>query len=104
MSPFNDVVAQTAAAMGVLNMNRDRLRFSPSILRLLGEELNPSPDQGILELIKNAYDADATKCTVELCSVHITGGSIKVTDNGHGMSSDEIRDGWFVVGDFVKKS
>jgi len=42
----------------------ERLRFSTAILRLLGEELNPSPDQGILELIKNSYDADAKRCTV----------------------------------------
>ncbi len=39
-------------------------KFSPSILNRLGEELIPNPDQGIIELVKNAYDADATKCTV----------------------------------------
>lgn len=80
----------------------ERLRFSTAVLRLLGEELNPSPDQGILELIKNSYDADATRCTVELKSVHIKGGAIRLVDNGVGMSAAEIRNGWLIVGDSIK--
>ena len=80
----------------------ERLRFSTAILRLLGEELNPSPDQGILELIKNSYDADATRCSVELKGVHIKGGSIRLVDNGVGMTADEIRNGWLIVGDSIK--
>ena len=80
----------------------ERLRFSTTVLRLLGEELNPSPDQGILELIKNAYDADATRCTVELKGVHLEGGSIRVWDDGNGMTAEEIRNGWLIVGDSLK--
>jgi signal transduction histidine kinase len=80
----------------------DSLRFSTTILRLLGEELNPSPDLGILELIKNAYDADATSCIVELRGVHLKGGSIHVKDDGNGMGIDEIRNGWLIVGDSLK--
>lgn len=80
----------------------ERLRFSTAVLRLLGEELNPSPDQGILELIKNSYDADATKCSVELKGVHIKGGAIKLVDDGAGMTPSEIRNGWLIVGDSMK--
>jgi signal transduction histidine kinase len=80
----------------------ERLRFSTAVLRLLGEELNPSPDQGILELIKNSYDADAKRCTVELKGVHIKGGSIILKDDGIGMTPEEIRNGWLIVGDSMK--
>jgi signal transduction histidine kinase len=80
----------------------ERLRFSTAVLRLLGEELNPSPDQGILELIKNSYDADAKRCTVELKGVHIKGGSIILKDDGIGMTADDIRNGWLIVGDSMK--
>jgi len=83
-------------------MSSERLRFSPDILRLLGEDLNPSPDQGILELIKNAYDADATKCIVELRGAHIPGGSLHVSDDGDGLTLHEIREGWLVVGNSLK--
>jgi hypothetical protein len=74
------------------------IEFSPNILRRLGEELNPSIDQSILELAKNAYDADARNCVVELSSVESQGGSILVSDDGDGMDDTEIVNGWLVLG------
>ncbi|MEG5001289.1 ATP-binding protein [Microcoleus sp. B4-D4] len=73
-------------------------KFSPNILNRLGEELIPNPDQGIIELVKNAYDADATKCTVELINTSNIGGSIIISDNGTGMDTDAISEGWLVLG------
>ena len=67
-------------------MSTARIRFSTEILKRLGEELNPSLDKGVLELVKNAYDADATKCTVELQSTDAAGGVVFVKDNGDGMT------------------
>lgn len=79
-------------------MSKTHIRFSPDILRRLGEELNPTPDRGILELVKNAYDADARKCTVELIDTEEPGGTVRVSDNGDGMDADAIERGWVVVG------
>lgn len=79
-------------------MNRARLRFSTEIIRRLGEELNPSLDKGVVELVKNAYDADATECCVELLSTEGAGGTVLVSDNGDGMTVDEIISGWLVLG------
>jgi signal transduction histidine kinase len=73
-------------------------KFSPNILNRLGEELIPNPDQGIIELVKNSYDADATQCTVELINTDTTGGSILISDNGIGMDLTAISEGWFVLG------
>lgn len=78
------------------------LRFSPSILRRLGEELNPSPDQSILELVKNSYDADAVDCSIELIKTDQPGGTIRVSDNGDGMDAAAIKDGWLVLGQSLK--
>jgi len=78
------------------------LRFSTSILRRLGEELNPSPDQSILELVKNSYDADAVDCTIELIKTDQWGGTIRVSDNGDGMDAAAIKDGWLVLGQSLK--
>lgn len=80
------------------------LRFSTSILRRLGEELNPSPDQSILELVKNSYDADAVDCAIELVKTDRPGGTIKISDNGDGMDAEAIRDGWLVLGQSLKPS
>jgi C4-dicarboxylate-specific signal transduction histidine kinase len=73
-------------------------KFSPKILQRLGDELVPNPDQGIIELVKNSYDADATECTVELVNIGIIGGSIIISDNGVGMDKDAISEGWLVLG------
>ena len=79
-------------------MSKVHLRFATDILRRFGEELNPNPDQGILELVKNAYDADARYCTIELISTGAPGGTITVSDDGDGMEETDIEDGWLVLG------
>jgi signal transduction histidine kinase len=79
-----------------------QIRFATDILRRLGEELNPNVDQGILELVKNAYDADATTCTVDLSRAE-SDGCITVEDDGRGMSEEDIVNGWLVLGRSRKK-
>ena len=79
-----------------------KIRFASDILRRLGEELNPSLDKGILELVKNAYDADAANCTISLNNTEESGGSILVADDGAGMTPDEIESGWLVLGRSIK--
>lgn len=83
-------------------MSNVHLRFATDILKRFGEELNPNPDQGILELIKNAYDADALNCTIELTSVNEPGGTIRISDDGDGMSSKDVVEGWLVLGRSAK--
>ncbi len=76
----------------------ERFGFAPQILRRLGEELVPHPDQGIVELVRNAYDADAKTCTIDLAEVRSGGGTIVVEDDGDGLTRDSIVDGWLVLG------
>lgn len=85
------------------NVTDGRIRFAPSILRRLGEELNPNIDQGLLELVKNSYDADATECHVWLDSDE-SPGTVIIEDNGVGMDADEIKNGWLVLGESKKST
>lgn len=79
-------------------MAKANLKFSTDIIIRLGEELNPSPAQSILELVKNSYDADARNCIIELTNIEMPGGSVKVCDDGDGMDLSHIKDGWLVLG------
>jgi hypothetical protein len=79
-------------------MTTEHLRFAPDILRRLGEELVPHADQGIIELVRNSYDADAGTCRVELIGTERPGGLLRVTDDGVAMSPDALRNGWLVLG------
>ena len=79
-------------------MTSEHLRFSPDILRRLGEELVPQIEQGIVELVRNSYDADAVNCRVELEGVDKLGGTLRIEDDGLGMDHDAIRSGWLILG------
>lgn len=78
-----------------------KIRFSSNILKRLGEELNPGIEKGILELVKNAYDADAESCVVDIGSGEI-GGTLTVSDDGDGMDINDIDEGWLVLGNSRK--
>jgi len=64
-----------------------------ALLEELGERLVAAPEVALTELIKNSYDADATKCLLKLNQDEIV-----VTDNGNGMTLDEFLGFWMVVG------
>jgi hypothetical protein len=86
------------------------LRFASDLLRRLGEELTPSPVNGIIELVKNAYDADATECTVTLVQPQMVRGKVReygrltIEDNGDGMNLKDFRDGWLILGRSRKRA
>lgn len=79
-------------------------KFSPKILARLGEELNQTFEQSIIELVKNSYDADARKCKISLSNTTSAGGSITVEDDGVGMVPSQIVNGWLVLGSSNKSS
>ena len=71
------------------------LRPRARIMRTLGDELISSEVVAIIELVKNAYDADATRVLVRFNDpLEIGKGSIEVIDNGHGMELNTIRTTW----------
>lgn len=84
------------------NVEHAHIKFSTQIIKRLGEELNPSIDQSILELVKNSYDADARYCHVTLTDITKPGGSIDIRDNGDGMDASGIKNGWLVLGQSSK--
>lgn len=60
-----------------------------AILQELGERLVGRPAIALGELVKNAYDADATICCIEFHADRII-----LTDNGHGMTDDDFIKRW----------
>lgn len=79
-------------------------KFSPKILARLGEELNQTFEQSIIELVKNSYDADARKCIIRLSNTLYPDGEIVVEDDGVGMVASQIVNGWLVLGSSSKAS
>jgi signal transduction histidine kinase len=73
----------------------EKLRPRARILRTFGDELISSEKVAVIELVKNSYDADATRVLVRFHEPLERGkGSIEVIDDGHGMSTDVVRTAW----------
>jgi hypothetical protein len=64
------------------------------LFRELGELLVGRDSTALIELVKNAYDADATQVLVYGQGLEREGGAIVITDNGIGMTLDEFRNGF----------
>src|SRR5271157_2823690 len=64
-----------------------------ALLSELGERLVGKPHIALAELVKNSYDADATRAVIRFGS-----DEIEVADNGHGMDFDEFKRFWMRIG------
>jgi signal transduction histidine kinase len=71
------------------------------LLQELGLRLVASPEVALVELIKNAYDADSPLCTVCLKDDDET---LLVEDHGHGMTLDDFRLKWMRIATSSKLS
>lgn len=79
-----------------------RLNFTvdAALLRELGERLVGKPYIALAELVKNGYDADASRVTIEM---DLEKDRIIVRDNGHGMDLKEFKNFWMRIGSIHKR-
>lgn len=75
------------------------VRFSVDAghIQRLGFELVAKQDTALAELIKNSYDADAIKVTVNFSYHDKIGGTLVIEDNGTGMNIDVVREAWMRI-------
>lgn len=83
-------------------LRKGSLSFSVQtrILKELGERLVKQPEVALLELVKNAYDADARTCVVN----HGAPDAISVVDDGTGITLEAFEKGWMSIGSSAKAS
>ncbi len=74
-----------------------RFEVDAGLLFQLGEQLVARRSIALAELIKNAYDADATQVIVRMENVTQPDGVIVVKDNGTGMTFEAVRDHWMRI-------
>ena len=82
-------------------IRRVQATFKPRarMLQLLGDQLIRDPNIAVFELLKNAYDADATEATVTLNDIESRDeASIVVEDDGTGMTFDTVINVWLEPG------
>ena len=80
------------------------MRPRARLISLLGDELISDEAVAVVELVKNSYDADASRVTVEFCGSNTSDpDTLLVKDDGLGMDLDTVIGGWFEPGTIVKK-
>lgn len=81
-----------------------KMRPRARLVSLLGDELISDEPVAVVELVKNAYDADAKRVEVifENNNIGIPERLI-IKDDGHGMDLDTVIGGWFEPGTVLKK-
>lgn len=86
------------------NVTTASFRANAHLLKLLGDQLIGDDRLAIFELVKNAYDADATLVEVEL-NLEDKNPFITVWDrDGHGMNKDTILNKWMEIGTESKRN
>ena len=96
----------------VLNIESD-----VHLIKILGEQLIASEEVGVLELVKNSFDAGASKCRIRIEKIpdlpqaeensefpEYEGPVIVIDDNGCGMDKNVIENGWLRPASTLKTS
>ena len=80
-----------------------KIRFNVNAYtaKLIGRENVSNLEGAILELVKNTYDADATKCILYYDEENKT---LYIMDNGTGMSEEIIEKHWMTIGNSSKST
>lgn len=81
------------------SFDNDNIRFSvdAGVIDRLGSELVARQETAVSELVKNAYDADATKVDIRFENSDNVGGTLYIIDNGAGMTREQLINGFMRI-------
>lgn len=81
------------------SFDNDNIRFSvdAGVIDRLGSELVARQETAVSELVKNAYDADATKVYLRFENTDVRGGVLYIEDNGTGMTREQLINGFMRI-------
>lgn len=83
--------------------NQLQFRISSGLKNIIGRDLITDDFIAIFELVKNSYDAHATKVLIEFENLNTSDAIIRITDNGKGMNYDDLLNKWLFVAYSAKK-
>ena len=84
-------------------MSEVHFRVSSGLKSIIGRELITNDLVAIFELVKNSFDARATRVDIRFDKLGTDAASLTIKDNGKGMDAKDIRDKWLFVAYSAKK-
>ncbi len=80
-----------------------QFKISSALKNIIGRDLITDDFIAVFELVKNSYDAHATRVDVIFENIYSSKGKIIIKDNGKGMSYQDLLDKWLFVAYSAKK-
>ena len=80
------------------HLGKASFSVSARVALQLGRESISSSINAIVELVKNAYDADADRVKIRFANLGTPDAFMVIEDTGDGMTVDDLRDFWMVIG------
>lgn len=77
-----------------------RIRPAARLISTIGEDLIGDIYAAMVELVKNSYDADASQVNITFNYLKIENEDalkIETQDDGHGTSTDTVKNAWLVT-------
>ncbi|PKG43717.1 ATP-binding protein [Psychroflexus sp. MES1-P1E] len=74
-----------------------QFKISSALKNIIGRDLITDDFIAVFELVKNTYDAHATKVQVVFEDIYTDKGKIIIKDNGKGMGYQDLLDKWLFV-------
>lgn len=90
----NNLIISISNEIASLDQSSVRFSVDAGIINRLGKELVGKQETAVSELIKNAYDADATNVDLIFENAWDEGGNLIIEDNGHGMNREQLVNGF----------
>jgi signal transduction histidine kinase len=82
--------------MGDIESGSYKIRPAGRHLLTIGRDLIQDPYAAVIELVKNAYDADSPDVEISFIADNLGKYKIIISDHGHGMSLDVVVNKWMV--------
>jgi signal transduction histidine kinase len=90
-------ILDLSSRLAGLDPSNIRFTVDAGVIDRLGKELVGRKETAVSELVKNAYDADAKTVDLIFESSNEIGGSLKIVDDGVGMTRDEVINGFMRI-------
>lgn len=90
----NNVILNLSTELAKLDEKEIRFSIDAGLINRLGKELVGRHETAVSELVKNAYDADATEVNLIFEKAWQTGGTLHIEDNGAGMTRNQLVNGF----------
>lgn len=84
-------------------MQTKRFRISSALKNIIGKDLITSDFIAVFELVKNAFDAHASKVDVSFFNLSSANPTLIIQDNGKGMNLADLEDKWLFVAYSAKR-